>query len=461
MVFFAGMLFLASCGRREAKDVVDALPVIFPDYVEVTVPSTIAPLNFEVRGADHVVACLTNGEGDVMHVEGEEAICMDETEWKSLIGRGGDVSVKVSVWDDEHPDGATYRPFTIHVSNDSIDPWITYRLLPPGYEGWNKMGIYQRELSSFEELTLIDNAGDRERCMNCHTTCNGNPDFLTYHMRGKNGYTYVSHNGKEEKVDLRKLTGGRHGSHNAWHPTGKFIAFSSNDTKQVFFAHTQDKIEVFDLWSDLFIYDVENHKVIMDDRFADSLRWESEPCFSPDGRWLYFSTARPVHLPQQYADLHYDLVRVPFDEATGQLGHQVDTLYSTSQRGGTALMPRVSPDGRFLLYTIAECGAFNLYHREADFEMLVLDTTTNEARFVDCSAINSEDAESYHSWSSNGKWMMYSSKQIDGRYTRLFIVHWDGERWSKPFLLPQREPRQNTLLMMAYNVAEFLIRKTK
>ena len=65
--------------------------------------------------------------------------------------------------------------------------------------------------------------------------------------------------------------------------------------------------------------------------------------------------------------------------------------------------------------------------------------------------------ESYHAWSSNGRWLLFASKRIDDRFTRLFIAHWDGQKWSRPFLLPQRCPEQNTLLLMAYNIPEFIL----
>lgn len=427
------------------------MPPVFPDYVDVTVPCNIAPLNFGVKDAHHLQAVLTNGQGQTMQVQGVDHVEMNHEEWLQLMGPNGDIRVEVSAWSEQHPDGVRYAPFTIHVAGDEVDPYIVYRLLPPGYEGWNKMGIYQRNLTNFDVTTLMDNADERETCMNCHAFNHHSAGQMAMHVRGPHGTTVIRHGGKEEHIDLREMADGRHGSLAAWHPSARYIAFSCNDTKQMFYGRSYDKIEVFDLKSDLYIYDVEQQRAILDERFTQADQWETFPAFSPDGKWIYFSVAKPVHMPQEYKQLHYSLVRAPFDEKSGQIG-AVDTLYNANKGGGTALMPRISPDGRYLLYTVAESGAFNLYHRESDFMMLDL----QQGDTLDCSPINSPEAESYHAWSSNGRWMIYSSKQVDGRYTRLFLSHWDGKRWGKPFLLPQQNPQHNTLLMMAYNVAEFV-----
>jgi Tol biopolymer transport system component len=119
----------------------------------------------------------------------------------------------------------------------------------------------------------------------------------------------------------------------------------------------------------------------------------------------------------------------------------------------------VSPDGRYLLYTWADYGTFPIWHAEADLQMIDLAT----GQTIDVSRLNdTENADSYHSWSSNGRWVMYGSRRLDGRYTRLFIAHMDEQgRPSKPFLLPQEDPRQNSWRLMSFNVPEFLSGKVE
>lgn len=445
-------VLLASCGGfRQPSGHEASQPPVFPDYAETTVPSTIAPLNFGLPEATHIQATFTNASGEKLEAQGKTYVDIPEKKWHQLLAQGGDIRVEVSIWTPEKPDGVSYEPFVIHVSTDKIDPWMAYRLIPPGYEGWDKMGIYERDLSSFEVRPIVLNTQNNSGCVNCHAFCQYSPETFMFHARGAGGGTLIYRNGKMEKVEINKMGPKKNASYNIWHPSGKYIAFSSNSTKQSFYGCSRDKIEVYDMRSDIIVYDVENHNVLTDERFVDSVNWETLPCFSPDGKYLYFSTSHAVHVPMECPKLKFSIVRVPFDEQTGALG-QIDTVYSAAQRGGSALMPRISPNGRYMLYTWGEYGAFHVYHKEADFRMMDLQTGED----VDVSPLNSNDVESYHVWSSNSSWVMFASKRMDTRYTRIFISHWDGKQFSKPFLLPQRDPEHNTMLMFSFNIPEFM-----
>lgn len=113
-----------------------------------------------------------------------------------------------------------------------------------------------------------------------------------------------------------------------------------------------------------------------------------------------------------------------------------------------------SPDGRFLAFTLHDFGNFSIWHKEADLYMLDLFTS----RKYPLDVFNSEEAESYHSWSGNGRWMVFSSRRIDGLYTRLFIGYVDSEGVGhKPFLLPQKDPlTYYDALMFSYNIPELM-----
>ena len=72
--------------------------------------------------------------------------------------------------------------------------------------------------------------------------------------------------------------------------------------------------------------------------------------------------------------------------------------------------------------------------------------------------INSDDVESYHSWSSNGRWVAFSSRRYDGNYTRPFIAYIDKKRQrvANLYELPQEVPDMHRRFMRSYNIPEFM-----
>jgi dipeptidyl aminopeptidase/acylaminoacyl peptidase len=229
-----------------------------------------------------------------------------------------------------------------------------------------------------------------------------------------------------------------------------------NETHQAFHALPGQRIEVYDLESNLAIWDIKNNSMILDAQFNTKNEWETFPAWSPDGKWLYFCRAEKKDLPQESKELKYGLYRVEFDAATGRFGNNVDTILNPEITGKSVSFPRISPDGRYLLYTLSDYGTFPIWHSEADLKMLDLNDYSN----VDIEIINSEDTESYHAWSSNGRWIVFSSRRGDGLYTRLYFSYFDTSgRIYKPFLLPQKNPEENVQMLLSYNIPEFINRK--
>ena len=70
---------------------------------------------------------------------------------------------------------------------------------------------------------------------------------------------------------------------------------------------------------------------------------------------------------------------------------------------------------------------------------------------------NSPSVESYHSWSSNSRWVVFSSRRIDGLYTRPYIAYIDADgRIGKPFVMPQKTGDFYSNFMNSYNIPEFV-----
>ena len=184
--------------------------------------------------------------------------------------------------------------------------------------------------------------------------------------------------------------------------------------------------------------------------------FETFPTFSPDGRTLYFCTAEARSMPHEYSEVKYNLCSIAFDPVTRSFGSKIDTLYNVRENGKSVSFPRVSPDGKFLLFTLSGYGNFSIWHKDADLYLLDIES----GFFHPLLNANSTDTESYHSWSSNNRWIVFSSRRIDGLYTRPYFAYIDESgNASKPFLLPQEDTDFYHRFMKSYNIPEFITGK--
>ena len=433
----------------------DALPDIYPDYIGVTIPVGIAPLNFSMTddAVETIDVEVKGSKGGAVHANGDYAD-FDIDEWHQLLkqNKGGKLSVTVCAEKDGQ--WTQYRTFDILVSSEPLDEWgITYRRIPPSYEIYSKMGLFQRDLSTFDETPLIQNTQVTDQCINCHTANRTNPDQYVFHVRGSHGATVMHRNGVDEVLIAKNDSLGGSMVYPYWHPDGRYCAFSTNKTTQMFHTANNKRIEVYDSMSDVFIYDTETHTILKDTLTMKLLWAENTPVFSPDGKWLYFTTARRQLYPTDYDKEKYSLCRVSFDAQTGRLGQQVDTLINTAVTGKSVTWPRPSYDGRYLMYAQLDYGYFSVWHPEAD--LWLLDLQTGVSRPMD--EVNSDKSESLHNWSTNSRWFLFNSRRDDGLYSRVYFSMLDSHgHATKPFMLPQRNPKEYyRQLLYSFNTPDF------
>lgn len=286
-------------------------PPIFPDYKGTTIPYNIAPLNFRINvPADECYAKIEGSESEVFEYHGTNTIRFKMKDWIRLTranrGKAFFVTIATKIGDE----WTKWAPFSVYISDQAIDSHLVYRLIEPGYEKWHIVGIYQRNLESFDEQPIIRNDMTGYNCMNCHSFCMGDPD-------------------------------------------------------------------------------------------------------------------------------------------RGEISFPIDTLVHADSLSYT--FPRISPDGRFLMYTETAYGQFPIWHPDAEIRMMDLENRTA----MDMSALNSPDTDSYHSWSSNSDWVVFSSRRDNGLYTLPYICYIgkDGKP-SKPFLLPQEDPDKYDYQLYSYNIPE-------
>lgn len=438
-------------------------PKIYPDYANVTVPVNIAPMCFELLlGVDEAVTRFS-AEGEEIVCGGVKA-CPDIDEWKALTAKAVGKDIQVEVFAQKDGKWLRFKPFSFHVSPDSIDAWMSYRLISPSYVCYEELTINQRCLENFDERVIVDNmlcsTEAHGQCINCHSYQQYNPERMQFHARHNCGGTVIMRDGKMEKIDMTGDSLLSAGVYPAWHPTLNLIAYSTNMTMQSFHTSDINKIEVLDAASDLIVYDLESNTVTVIEQEPDEL--EIFPTWSPDGRNLYFCSAHfeykadSIDLPEitmRSKELKYNIYRKSFDPDTKSFGPR-ELVYDAAAEGKSATWPRVSPDGRWLMFTMGEWGCFHIWHRDADLWMIDL---KGENTPMALENLNSNNTDSYHSWSSNGRWVVFSSRRNDGVFTRPFFAHVtpDG-KVSKPFELPSENPDCHRQMMKSYNVPELM-----
>ena len=483
------LLLLCACSRS-AVEPSQYQPItqpasILPDITGATIPVNIAPLNFSVCGdsIDQCVARFDYPGGSVCFGENHR-VMIEPEQWRQMLTRCVGDSLYVTLYTHSAATGWLQHPrFGIEVVSDSIDRYVAYRLIPP-YNTYERISLAYRDLESFDEVEyytnqMLDNP-QGGHCVNCHAFQGNRPNRYQLHVREEYGGTVVYNEGRWGKYNMKLPNTISGAVYPAWHPTLPLIAYSVNKTFMEFHTNGLTKSEVQDTQSGLILYDADHERVIPICDEPDLL--ETFPTWSPDGQWLYYSSAcftyqeadaldpdnrhrikRQHEVTNRYREVRYDIYRRRFDARQLSFG-EPQLVLNASADSLSATLPRISPDGRWLLTSIGGYGCFHVYHPEADLRLDDLSTLGQMGQIDSIASTkaiapaNSPSAESYHNWSHSGRWIVYQSRRRDDNYTRLYFSYFDREgRAHKPFEMPQADPDYELLHLRSYNIPEFLL----
>jgi Tol biopolymer transport system component len=458
---FVIVLMLTACsGGQLPKESAqtDKIPQIFPDYTDLTIPPNIAPLNFIIKepGGKFAVR-ISSKKGKEITVSGSNpAIQINESDWRNLLLANPGEELNVEVYCMNGDKWTKFKTIKHLIAKDNIDSYLSYRLINSAYVLWFEMGLYQRNLENFDEDVIIQNKSVGGACVNCHSLSKNNPEKFMFHIRSEFAGTLIYNEGKIEKVETKTDYTLASAAYGAWNPNGRHIAFSVNKINQNFYVFKDQSNEVSDKYSDLIVYDTETNMITTSPKVSTRSR-ENLPEWSADGKYLYYISANEAVNDSARLITKYSLLGIPYNTEKNIWG-EVDTLISANETGKSVTFPRTSPDGRFLVFCLTNYGYFTIHHKESD--LCILDLKTGEYRVV--SEINSNETESYHSWSTNGRWLIFSSRRIDGVHTRTFIAYADENgKFGKPFVLPQKDPDFYNHYLLNYNRPELMTGKIK
>ncbi|MDH7569175.1 MAG: hypothetical protein QHJ73_06280 [Armatimonadota bacterium] len=440
------------------------LPRIRPDYAGITMPPNIAPLNFVVceQGKRYLVR-LSGGQGHEFRVSSSNGqVRLPAGRWRALLAasRGGEILMEVSV-QDAQGGWRRFAPIRNRVAAEEIDSHLVYRRLGPLYNQWTTMGIYQRNLETWDERPVLKNTAIGNQCVNCHTFANNRPHMFLLQTRpaGSGQPTMVLVRGTQvTRVDTRTPEEKRAATYVSWHPSEELIAFSFNKIRQFFHTAGSEPREVIDLAAGIGVYHVKSGAVSRPAPLNPKGRLGTFPAWSPDGRWLYYCSAPALWsntnvIPHAQASrVRYDLVRAPFDPATQRWGSP-ETVVAAAHLGKSLLEPRVSPDGRFLLFTACAYGSFPIFQQQSD--LYLVDLRTRPFRPQRLQPGTDSYRDSWHSWSSNSRWIVFSRKRDNGAFSRPYVCYLDANgRAAKAFVVPQEDPIFYDRCLQNYNAPE-------
>lgn len=452
---------LISCKSNNKDEIhyLDREPVIEPDYSNVIIPQNIAPMNFIISEAGESFKLIVkSSNGTILTLKSmNNVINFPLRSWKKLLAGNKHGKIEIKIFSKVKGGRIeAYKPFNMKVADELIDPYICYRTLYPGYESWGEMKITQRSIEGFKESSVIENQVLENNCVNCHSFLQNRPDRFIIHLRGSLNGTYFV-NGKtvlRRELSTQNMPG--NAVYPSWHPSGKYIAFSSNSIYSVIHMRPESNIELYDRYSMLVIYNIERNEI--SDCGEDDVTpyMDTYPVWSPDGKYLYFCRTDQIKPGFDYKQIKYDIARRSFNEETGKFG-KPEIIFNAFEINKSASFPAISPNCRYLVFTLHDYGAFPNWHKEAD--LYLLDLKTGKYNKM---PLNSSETESYCIWSSNGRWLVFSSKRGDGLTSRLFFAYFSSpDSIGKSFILPQKDPGFYKRFEKSFNRPEFITGKIK
>jgi len=428
---------------------------ISPDYTGIIIPANIAPLNFVIRepGTGYLVKIHTSGSEVIEVFSRTGKVIIPSRRWKKLleVNRGEKLYIDVFVKDTKDL-WSRYETIANTIAKEPIDSHIAYRLIKPIYNIWESIGVFQRNLETYEQSVVLHGQSMSNGCVNCHSFHNNDPESMFIGIRSAK---YASSAVLTRNKEAYKI--GTKFGYTTWHPSGKVAAYSINKVRQFFHNAGSEVRDVIDIDSAICYYDIESKTAKTTEALKLKDRLETYPVWSADGKYLYYCSAPNPEAkerdlpPENFDEVKYDLMRISYDIKSDKWG-EPEMVLSAEKTGLSILLPRVSPDGRFLLFTMCDYGCFPIYQPSSD--LYLMDLRSREYHRLD---INSEYSDSWHSFSSNGRWIAFSSKRQGGLYTRTFFSYMDQNgKVHKPFVMPQKDPEFYDSFLKTYSVPELI-----
>jgi len=360
-------------------------------------------------------------------------------------------------------------------SKDSVGASIFYRAvpLPFGYaiEHVNEIEWYSGNINGGKPNRILDNI---PVCANCHSFSDNGLIAMDIDYANDKG-SYIIAPIKDtvqlttDKIitwsDYKRDDGGQtFGLLSHISPNDKYVLSTVKD-RSVFVP--LDNLEYsqlfFPIKGIIAVYDRDARKYYELPGASDPDYVQSNPNWSPDSREVMFTRATRYKSSkidnsesvllnladvQEFTsgelDFKFDLYRIPFNHGTGGKAIPVP---GASRNNKSNFFARYSPDGKWVVF----CQSENFMLLQPDSKLYIMPADGGEPRLMTC---NTGNMNSWHSWSPNSKWLVFSSKN-KGPYTQLYLTHIDENGNDSPPVFLENL----TFSTRAANIPEFIPHK--
>ena len=356
----------------------------------------------------------------------------------------------------EHPGILAAGHITISTSKDEVASQILYQHMPLPFAAAKKnpnLSVWRLgSVSSYEEPPVV--MKNLPVCANCHCVSKDgtlfgmdmdiNNDKGAYVVKkieenmGLNRDDFITWNDFQRSEGAQSM-----GLFSRISPDNKFILSTVKETS--FFSMIPDinfSQFFFPIRGLIGCYSVEEDRVFSLPGADDPEYVQTCAEWSPDGKYVVFARAktdqrleaiigdkgyfdpepdeRIMDLNKKY-QIHFDLYRVAF---RGGAGGTPEPLAGASNNGMSNYFPRYSPDGKWIVFTQSPTGLAIQPHSK----LVIIPAKGGSARVMKC---NMDIMNSWHSWSANSRWLVFSSK-ANTPFTELFLTHIDEHGYASP-----------------------------
>jgi tetratricopeptide (TPR) repeat protein len=493
-VAVAATLGIAGCNREPTTQEIAAaaqadpapaaaqLQITYPQEGTLFPPESVAPTfvwNEQTAHVDRWYVVVRDDRGDdIMRAEVDAPRWRpSEESWREIKQRSLELDAQVTVAGIDHTRRAALLSAArvrIRTSKDPVEDAIFYREVPLPF----LTAVQDPSRIRWRFGTIDSEAGppivlqNLPVCGNCHSFAdNGSVLGLDIdYGNDKGAYAILPVSSHMVMDDAKIMTWADYkredgeltfGLLSRVSPTGRFVISTVKD-RSVFVAIPDLMISqlFFPIKGILVVYDRDTKNFAALPGADDPQYVQTNAVWSPDGKSIVFARSKAHHLehleqqnkvlidqkdvPEFTVDkqpFRYDLYRLPFNDGRGGTP---EPLAGASDNGMSNYFPKYSPDGKWIVF----CKSQSYMLLQPDSELYIVPAEGGVARRL---RYNTPRMNSWHSWSSNSRWLVFSSK-ANGPYTQLFLTHIDEDGNDSPPVLLERFTSPDR----AANIPEFV-----